>query len=108
MTTVCVRLACMLPRWALSIDPHVVVDGRPPVRLGKSPVCVDVDCGSSTIVVLPSRERRNESWPHAFSPAVELGLDLAPDEVVAVRYRPSPIQAWLFQGRLRREGHVHQ
>lgn len=51
MATVTVRLRTLLPRWMLSSDPHVSINGATPVPLTKVPVTVDVPDGFFTVDV---------------------------------------------------------
>jgi hypothetical protein len=95
----------ILPRWMLSIDPHLVLKGAnfQILRLDRSWKSVEVDlteCESLEVYVIPSakipdrlRKRRLLLSPH-------FGRQISPGDCANLRlvYRPFPISAYLIPG----------
>ena len=95
MPKVSVRLVCLSPRWALSCDPHVQVNGGPPTRLTKAPVTFDLPDGPYEVVVHPW----DEGWPGRGRGCAETGVATG-DDHIRYRFHPSFMKASIMRGHL--------
>lgn len=95
MATVEVRLCAALPRWVLSTDPHVRINGGIRHRLTKAPIVESVPAGPLVVEFTCFDERQRR--PRVFRCDVEEG------DAVRLRYRPALIASYLRNGQVRRE-----
>jgi len=109
IVTLRARMKMFLPRWALSVDPHVQVDDSVVKRLEREPAQLELqlDPGVHVIAVVPSaravgdldrRLRQSGLWRTEIGRRVEVfpgpvWLDLV--------FRPFPLQASMTRGFLR-------
>lgn len=103
MSLISVRLTCLLPRWALSSDPHVRVNASPPRPLTKTPVEFEVASGDYVVEVTSWRPGTFGSADRpSFTGRGAAGV-IDDGEHIAFRFHPAYSQSWLHKGHLRRE-----
>ena len=103
MPVISVRLSCLLPRWALSSDPHVRVNDSPPRPLTKTPAVFEITAGPYTVEVT--------SWrPGTFGSADRPSITgrsasgvIDDGDQIAYRFHPAYFNSWMRKGHLRRE-----
>jgi hypothetical protein len=91
-------LHCVLPRWALSSDPHISVNDATPIRLDKAPTTIEVLPGRVCIAAAPWREDLTGNGVQRR--VTVLNLDVDPGADVRVAFRPAFHQSWNWRGRL--------
>ena len=102
MATVTVRLRTLLPRWMLSSDPHVSINGGRPIPLTKAPVVSDVPDGFFTVEVgnwATSHESPPGRWSNPVS-HYEGSTDAR--RRADLTYHPAIVSSYMRRGRLRR------
>jgi hypothetical protein len=103
MATISIRLSCVLPRWALSSDPHVRINGGPPLRLTKEATVAEVPAGPFEVAVSAWHPGALPSEEAAASRTRRFRAEATAGERVMLRYHPAWIASYMFRGRLRRE-----
>lgn len=106
-TQVTFRMSHLRPRWTLTIDPHLFIDGQYLGRLRRTTATVSLELGPQAVVVVAPTDRPPK-WkldpllgPSVFGPYIHRTVELVPAGVLDIRYRPNLVSGYLFRGSLR-------
>lgn len=102
MATVTVRLRGLVPRWMLSSDPHVSVNGAVPAALTKAPLVVEVPDGFFTVDVTVRESGQSGPKGRWSNPISHYEGSAHDGQRADLTFHPAYFSSYMRGGRLRR------